>query len=476
MLVRYLEQKQAHQKLSKYIAGTIDSSVSNVKLKALDKDTYAFVVSAPTSPDGALFNSQKAPATHTTGRVYSSLFVRHWDTWSTPQRNSLWYGTLSATSGNLTSGGKYTLSKLTNALVDNPDLESPVAPFGGTDHFDISTSGIAFVAKDPDLNPATHTKQNLYILPRSNSSGFALGKATKVAIAGFEGATSGPNFSPNGSSLAFTSMREDGYESDKSHLFVIPDVKRPQWIEYFFTTEDGKGKWDRAPSTIAWSKDAKTLYLEAEEHGRTCIFSTPSDTISAQSTPSKIYTGGSIIGWRVLSNGSIFISGSSFVDNSAFHLLDTSSKESIASGPNLISSSSKEGSAFGLSRNQVEEIWYDGEVAKNHAWVIKPSNFKKGEKYPLALLIHGGPQGAWEDGWGTRWNSAVYAEQGYVVVAPVSRPFIIGSSFHVRHELASIQPYQVDIDIDKFLVISKKKITLNLSISMVAWRYCDEVR
>jgi len=50
--------------------------------------------------------------------------------------------------------------------------------------------------------------------------------------------------------------------------------------------------------------------------------------------------------------------------------------------------------------------------------VYKPSNFEEGKKYPLALLIHGGPQGAWGDSWSTRWNPAVYAEQGYVVITP----------------------------------------------------------
>jgi dipeptidyl aminopeptidase/acylaminoacyl peptidase len=390
-----------------------------VKVKSLDKDTYAFVVTAPTSPDGNLFNSEKAPTTHTTGRVYSTLFVRHWDTWSTPQRSSLWYGTLSATSKNSTSGGTYSLSKLTNAL-NNPNLESPVAPFGGTDHFALSTSGIAFVSKDPELNPATHTKQNLYILPRPNSSGFTLESPIKVTLPGFEGATTNPTFSPDGKSLAFTSMREDGYESDKNQLIVIPDIKRPQRLEYFFASKDGKGTWDRSPSGIAWSNDAKTLYLLAEEHGRGAIFSTPSNTVTTQSLPAKIFTGGNPGGFNVLSNGELFISGTSLIDNSVFYLLDASSEVSIASGPKTISSNSKEGSAFGLSRNQVSEIWYDGEEAKNHAWVIKPSNFEKGKKYPLAFLIHGGPQGAWEDGWSTRWNPAVFAEQGYVVVTPVN--------------------------------------------------------
>jgi dipeptidyl aminopeptidase/acylaminoacyl peptidase len=53
-----------------------------------------------------------------------------------------------------------------------------------------------------------------------------------------------------------------------------------------------------------------------------------------------------------------------------------------------------------------------------HAWVVKPSNFSSDKKYPLAYLIHGGPQGAWEDSWSTRWNPAVFAEQGYVVICP----------------------------------------------------------
>ncbi|TID17353.1 dipeptidyl-peptidase-like protein V precursor [Venturia nashicola] len=402
---------------TKYIAGNVDSSLSNLKLKPLDKDTYAFVVTAPTNPDGTLFNSEKAPTKGTTGSLYSSLFVRHWDTWTTPQRYSLWYGTLSATSRNSTGGRKYSLSKLTNAI-DNPDLESPIPPFGGTDNFDVSTSGIAFVSKDPGLNPATHTKQNLYIVPRSNSSGFALGKAIKVNIAGFEGATTGPTFSPNGSSLAFTSKREVDYESDKNQLMVIPDVKRPERIEYFFATEDGKGKWDRNPTTIVWSQDAKTLYLEAEERGRMCIFSTPSNAISAQSTPSKIFTGGYIITWSVLANDSIFISATSIIDNSAYYLLDASSKASNASRSELIFSHSKEGSVFGLSRNQIEEIEYMGVKTKNHAWVIKPSNFQKGQRYPLAFVVHGGPQQSWTDNWGVKWSLPVYAEQGYVVVAP----------------------------------------------------------
>jgi dipeptidyl aminopeptidase/acylaminoacyl peptidase len=78
-----------------------------------------------------------------------------------------------------------------------------------------------------------------------------------------------------------------------------------------------------------------------------------------------------------------------------------------------------DGKAFGLSQDQVDEFWYKGASDYSvRAWVVKPSNFDKSKTYPLAYLIYGGPQGAWLDSWGTRWNPAVFAEQGYVVVTP----------------------------------------------------------
>jgi len=134
---------------------------------------------------------------------------------------------------------------------------------------------------------------------------------------------------------------------------------------------------------------------------------------------------------KPLDNGDLFISSTSLIDNSLYSLLPHSHQtdqrvfsltedSSNDQSTQYLSSQSKHGAMFGLSRKQIEEIHWDG-AAKGtsiHAWVIKPSFFNSKEKYPLAYLIHGGPQGAWEDGWSTRWNPAVFAEQGYVVVTP----------------------------------------------------------
>ena len=57
--------------------------------------------------------------------------------------------------------------------------------------------------------------------------------------------------------------------------------------------------------------------------------------------------------------------------------------------------------------------WNDEEV---HGWAVKPAGWKPGVKYPTVFLIHGGPQGSWEDSWSTRWNPEVWAGWGYGVV------------------------------------------------------------
>jgi len=89
-------------------------------------------------------------------------------------------------------------------------LESPIEPFGGTDHFDISNLGLVFTAKDPELNPATHTKTNVYLIQSSSFwdlSVSATSKPEKIEIYGFDGASTSPVFSPCGKKFAFLSMK-----------------------------------------------------------------------------------------------------------------------------------------------------------------------------------------------------------------------------------------------------------------------------
>lgn len=122
----------------------------------------------------------------------------------------------------------------------------------------------------------------------------------------------------------------------------------------------------------------------------------------------------------MLKDNSIFVTGSTLVEYSFYSIISHSSTGTATT--KWTHSSSKDGSSLGLKPSQVSSIWFpasDPSVNKEvHAWVTKPSNFSASKKYPLAMLIHGGPQGSWADSWSTRWNPAVFAEQGYIVVAP----------------------------------------------------------
>lgn len=395
-----------------YVVGVVPGPISDVKLKVLGDGKVVLAVVGKTRPDGSLYNPQFEPKKYSSARVYDSVMVRHWDKYETPNRNSIWYGSLQKLNG------RFTLSTLTNAL-KNTHLESPIPAFGGTDHFDIASTGIVFVAKDPTLNPATNTKSNCYYLSISNFSAPPSAKPQKFEVKGLEGASSGPVISPNGVSAIFLQMKQNGYESDKNRIIIIPHIREPSIIIEVLESNDGKGLWDRSPSAVSWSQDGKSLYLQAEEHGKGLLFhlDVPATLLDFNKLPRLLTNSGYVSDVKPLSadTSSLLVSGSNFVDNSFYTLIDPS-KPSDAT---VISSNSRNGTSFGLFREQVSDIWFKGSGDyKVHAWVVKPSNFTKGKKYPLAYLIHGGPQGAWGDQWSTRWNPAVFAEQGYVVITP----------------------------------------------------------
>lgn len=388
-----------------YFAGAI----SNPKAKVLPNGEVAFICSALTTPDGDMYWPAAEKKPHSSAKIYNGLFVRHWDTWNTPNENSLWYGLI------VKQEGKWTLKSpgMINLLAGT-QLRCPVPPFGGAGDFDISDSGIAFVSKDPFLNPARYTKTDLYYLPiESWTEKPPIPQIIKTGQ--LTGYSLSPAFSNDGKQLVFARMKSIQYESDKPRLLVVPDVTDLSNVQEFYATEDGQGGWDLRPDWAVWSKDDKELYVSAEQHGRTILWKLPSSPLEAKDLPKPIFEDGSVNEARRLgSSNKLLISSRSLVESSNYSILDPDTKK-----VKEISTASKHGKSFGLSRSQCSEIWYPGSAGyNNHALVMKPSHFDSSKKYPLAFLIHGGPQSAWTDDWSTRWNPAIFAEQGYVVVCP----------------------------------------------------------
>lgn len=156
-------------------------------------------------------------------------------------------------------------------------------------------------------------------------------------------------------------MVEDGYESDKRQIFLMPDIAELT-VQTLFATANSKGAWDSSPSGIIWSNKGDELYLIAEDHGRSGIFLL---SIYEPVPPRLIRSEEAISSIRALKDGSLFVSGSSLVDNSIYYILSTGESISV----NRVSSHSHAGKKFGLSSKQVSEIWYPGAQQDIHAWV-----------------------------------------------------------------------------------------------------------
>ncbi|KAL8777456.1 MAG: hypothetical protein Q9213_007853 [Squamulea squamosa] len=401
-----------------YVAGIVPGPISNVKLKELGPGQIAIAFSGKSWPNGTLYNVEQEPKKLTTARLYDSTMVRHWDEYVTPQKNAIWYGEFER------SNGQWSLGPVTNALKDTR-LESPIPTFGGKDNFDLSSTGLLFVSKDPSLNPAFNTKSNLYFVPIEDFSETPTAKPRTLELETLQGAATSPAFSPDGKSATFLQMEQNGYESDRNYVVLITDIAGSQAGSELsaraqvLKIQKDKTEWDRSPSSVAFNPDGSMLLLVVEDKGNDVLFKFDlKDSLTDTPRYSEPVTGpGAVSDVRPLKDGSneLFISSTSLIDNSIYTIVDPAQPAEART----VSSNSRHGVSFGLSSEQVSEIWFQGAGDYQvHALVIRPSNFSHDQKYPLAYMIHGGPQSAWTNSWSTRWNPAVFAEQGYVVICP----------------------------------------------------------
>ncbi|KAF3902120.1 hypothetical protein ABW21_db0203707 [Orbilia brochopaga] len=367
---------------------TFPGAVSNLKIRA--GENFNFVVSAPAFKDGSIYSEDTAPKKHSTGRVYTSLFVRHWDEWISEYKSNLFSGTIAQT-----VTGDFKVGTDVRNLIHGTDLETPIAPFGGAGDFDISPDGkhVIFLSKDPKRDLAQNTASYVYAVPFDAS-------AKPKAINPHHGASSSPRFSSDGTKVVYLQMHENGYEADKNEIFITEFN-----ADYEFVITQVAKSWDRSPSSVIWSANDNYLYLIAEEFGREKVFHLPVVSTSPDSNSDLDPTSS-----LTSPNFYMFVPATKGIATPLLSpLMTLNGVDTIPDEP---------GTWHGLSRSQVSDFFYPGtDDYKVHAWMIKPSFFDKSKKYPLLFFIHGGPQGAWIDGWSYRWNPAVMAEQGYIVVA-----------------------------------------------------------
>jgi dipeptidyl aminopeptidase/acylaminoacyl peptidase len=164
--------------------------------------------------------------------------------------------------------------------------------------------------------------------------------------------------------------------------------------------------WDRSADNIRLSADGKRIYSTAPDLGEHPLFAIDIDSGKA----TKIAGEGSVSGFELAGDTLVFTRNSlkspdvlyaARADGSAVRKLSSNNDAKLAKV------------AWG-DYEQFSFTGWNGETV--HGYVVKPANYVPGRKYPVAFLIHGGPQGSFGNGWSYRWNPQTYAGQGFAAV------------------------------------------------------------
>lgn len=321
----------------------------------------------------------------TSGVVYDKLFVRHWDQWKDGRRSHVFVVPV-APDG-------VAIPDFVDLMKDM-DADTPAKPFGGDDDFVFTPDGdaIVFVARNVGRQEAWSTDFDLYYAPVDGSS------APTCLTESNEAWDTSPVFSPDGKTLAYLAMERAGYESDRFRI-VLRDW--PKGEQRVLTQE-----WDRSAGGICWSNDGATIYATAGNLGQRSLFAI--DVAGSEVT--TVVRDGTVQSPDVAGDKLVF-GHDSLTAPVELYSVDLNGGE--PSRITHINDARLRHVEFGEPEQFTFKGFNDEDV---YCYVVKPANFDPSKKYPVAFLIHGGPQGSFGNHFHYRWNPQVYSGAGYAAV------------------------------------------------------------
>ncbi|QCD35096.1 S9 family peptidase [Muribaculum gordoncarteri] len=320
------------------------------------------------------------------GRIIDDLMYKHWDEWVTEIPHPF----LGDFDGN-------SVTNVYDIMQDEP-YEAPMKPFGGVESFAWSPDSkqLIYVSrKKTGMEYALSTNSDLYLYDLES-------KTTKNITEGMMGYDTNPVYSPDGKYVAWLSMEHDGYESDKNRIFVMDCATGEK--------TDLTANWDYTVDAISWAHDSRFLYFLACRDGVKPMFSIGLDgTVSVVAQGTCDYDC-----IAPLSDGRVITMHHSMIaPNEIYSVKDGEVTQLTEVNKELL--------------NQVtmptvkQEMVTTTDGKEMLTWVILPPNFDESKKYPAVLYCQGGPQQAVSQFWSYRWNFAVMASHGYVIIAPNRR-------------------------------------------------------
>ena len=331
--------------------------------------------------------------------IYTELMIRHWDIWYTEGAAShVFYQKIK---------NEDNVPKLDGDPVDmilNQKLCSPPIEFG-SEQFDISSNEkyIAFSVHKKDRNMSWTTKWDILIYDVDEK---VLTNVTQEVL----GRAQNPKFSPDNTKLAYFYMKRSGLESDILRMHIY-DISTKKTIPPKFVNEP-----NQFPQDFIWSLDeTNNIFIYTTiEAGRHILYEySYNDDTYKQLTSSNDNNGYGTP--KIISNNKFFIDYSSHKFPTVFGILEKKEGSEFYESTILFDPNKED-----LENYEMIEPEYFNYKGVNddtiQGWLLKPINFDDKKQYPLAFLIHGGPEGSWDTTWSYRWNPQLFANHGYAVV------------------------------------------------------------
>ena len=326
----------------------------------------------------------------TTAQIYTDLNHRHWDAWNEGKYNHVFVASISDD-----------VSKAKD-LLDGQKFDSPQKPSGGSEDFIWSpdSSKLLYVCKKKSGKEyATSTNTDIYTFD------LASGKTENITE-GMMGYDVNPKFSPDGKSLLWQSMARDGYEADKNDVVVMDWVSKKK-------TNLTKN-WDESVvGDVAWSNDSKMIYFTTAKRGTKQFFALNPKDAKVNQISDGAFDVNEIVAFQ---NDFAFVTRTDINHNADLFKLN------LKDGTMLqITQVNKENYANLTPSKSELKMVKTSDGKEMGVWFHYPPNFDPNKKYPTLLYCQGGPQSALTQYFSTRWNFALMAANGYIVVAPNRR-------------------------------------------------------
>jgi len=315
----------------------------------------------------------------TEAKLWSDLFYRHWNEWRVGVRQHLF---------RLEPGDSV------GTDITPFDRDVPTLALGGVG-VALSQFGTEIaVVYNPDSSLATSTNNDIFVMGPDGTG--------KQAITTSPANDNSPAYSPDSRYVAYLAMTVPGFEADRQQVMIY---ERATGRRRALTAE-----WNLSVEAITWTPDSRALIAEVPQRGGVALYRIE----VADGRRSLLVSGGVNGTVRVPPRGDEMV----FLRSTADRPTEVwAASWNNGAGLRQVTALNDEWRR-GVQLTPLEPFGFVGALGDSvFGWLMKPPGFDPARKYPVVYLIHGGPQGAWNDEWHPRWNYAMFAARGYVVAA-----------------------------------------------------------